>query len=267
MTRSTASGRPPAPPADGVHVVVGATGAVGRAVTARLVAGGRRVLAVARDRGALDALAEEHGAHQVDVCAADLGTDDAVPLLARAVEDRGDPVALALFAAGLPVTGSVDLIEPSALALAAGLKAAGTTRLLRAVHGRLVPGSRIVAVAGSLGFEPGPHDAAPGTANAALVNLMRQVAQLYGPRGIVVHTLAPGPLETPRLHAFAQVRATESGRTPAEVFAEYQGRTALGYLPDPDDIAWLVEILLAPQAAMLHGSVLFPDAGVRRAAF
>jgi NAD(P)-dependent dehydrogenase (short-subunit alcohol dehydrogenase family) len=201
MTRPAPGGRPPAPPAGGLHVVVGATGAVGRAVTARLVAGGRRVLAVARDRSALDLLAAGHGEHLVDVCAADLGTDDAVALLARAIEQRGDPVSLALFAAGLPVTGSVDVIEPGGLALAAGLKAAGTARLLRAVHAGLVPGSRIVAVAGSLGFEPGPRDAAPGTANAALVNLMRQVAQLYGPRGVVVHTLAPGPLETPRLHA------------------------------------------------------------------
>jgi NAD(P)-dependent dehydrogenase (short-subunit alcohol dehydrogenase family) len=267
MTRPAPGGRPPAPPAGGLHVVVGATGAVGRAVTARLVAGGRRVLAVARDRSALDLLAAGHGEHLVDVCAADLGTDDAVALLARAIEQRGDPVSLALFAAGLPVTGSVDVIEPGGLALAAGLKAAGTARLLRAVHAGLVPGSRIVAVAGSLGFEPGPRDAAPGTANAALVNLMRQVAQLYGPRGVVVHTLAPGPLETPRLHAFARVRAAESGLAPADVLAEYRDRTDLGYLPDPDDIAWLVETLLAPQAAMLHGSVLFPDAGVRRAAF
>ncbi len=267
MTPPPAPGRPPAPPATGLHVVVGATGAVGRAVTARLVAGGRRVLAVARDRGALDSLAAEHGGELVDVCAADLGADQAVPVLARAVEERGEPVALALFAAGLPVTGSVDVIEPNGLALAAGLKAAGTTRLLRAVQGRLVPGSRIVAIAGSLGFEPGPRDAAPGAANAALVNLMKQVAQLYGPRGVVVHTLAPGPLHTPRLRAFAEVRAAESGSAAADILAGYRDRTELGYLPDPDDIAWLVETLLAPQAAMLHGSVLFPDAGVRRSAF
>ena len=57
----------------------------------------------------------------------------------------------------------------------------------------LGPGSRFMAVAGSLGFEPGPHDAAPGTANAALVNLMRQISRLLGPRGVVVHTIAPGP--------------------------------------------------------------------------
>jgi NAD(P)-dependent dehydrogenase (short-subunit alcohol dehydrogenase family) len=251
-----------------VHVVVGANGAVGRAVLDRLVAGGRRVLAVARDRTALDTLAEQAGrGGLVQGCAADLGTDDAVTALRQAIDEIDAPVALALFAAGLPVTGSVERIEPSALAHAAGLKAAGATRLLQAVQPRLVPGSRFVAIAGSLGFEPGPRDAAPGTANAALVNLMRQVALLYGPRGVVVHTIAPGPLDTPRLQAFARVRGAESGRDPDDVLAEYRARTDLGYLPTPDDVAWLVETLLAPQAAILHGSVLSPDAGARHSAF
>jgi NAD(P)-dependent dehydrogenase (short-subunit alcohol dehydrogenase family) len=270
------TGRPPAPPNDGVHVVVGATGAVGRAVVARLVARGRRVLAVARDGDALGRLAGDARAvgvglgglgglgGVVEVCVADLASDDAVATLAAAVHA---PVALALFAAGLPVTGSVETIEPSALAHAAGLKAAGATRLLHGVRDHLVPGSRFVAVAGSLGFEPGPRDAAPGTANAALVNLMRQVARLYGPRGVVVHTLAPGPLDTPRLRAFAEIRAAESGRQPDDVFAEYAARTDLGYLPTPDEIAWLVETLLAPEAAVLHGGVLSPDAGARHSAF
>jgi NAD(P)-dependent dehydrogenase (short-subunit alcohol dehydrogenase family) len=161
-----------------------------------------------------------------------------------------------LFAAGLPVTGSVAAMAPAALAEAAGFKAAGLARLLRGVEQRLVPGSRIIAVAGSLGLEPGPHDAAPGTANAALINLMRQVAQLYGPRGVLVHTLAPGPLDTPRLRAIAAARAAERDLPVADVLAEYAAHAGLGVLPSADDLAWLIDTLLAPQAAILHGAVI-----------
>jgi NAD(P)-dependent dehydrogenase (short-subunit alcohol dehydrogenase family) len=260
-------GRRPEPPQGGLHVVVGATGALGRAVVGRLVRRGDRVLAVARDKVALDALATEAASELVTPCAADLASDEAVSVLREATDAVDAPVALALFAAGLPVTGSVESIDPSALAHAAGLKAAGATRMARALRDRLVPGSRFIAVAGSLGFEPGPHDAAPGTANAALVNLMRQFAQLYGPRGVIVHTLAPGPLDTPRLRAFVEKRALETGRRPADVLADYVARTSLGYLPTVDDVAWLVEMLLAPEAAALHGSVLSPDAGVRHSVF
>lgn len=251
---------PPGPPGDGICVVVGATGAVGRAVVRRLNGQNRRVLAVARDGAALEEIAGD----SVVPCATDISTDQAVHDIAAAV--RG-PVALALFAAGLPVTGSAEVIEPSALARAADIKVGGVTRLLRALDDKLVEGSRLVAIAGSLGFEPGPRDAAPGTANAALLNLMRQVAHLYGPRGVVVNTIAPGPLDTPRLHAFCAERARESGRSAGELLAAYTDRTSLGHLPTPDEVAWLITTLLAPEARILHGSVLSPDAGARHAIF
>lgn len=243
-------------------VVVGATGAVGRCVVERLARRGHPVLAVARHADGLAALAES--VPGVRPCVADLAEDSAVDVVAHAVDE---PVALALFAAGLAVTGSADTIEPSALARAASLKVAGVVRLLHGVRDQLGAGSRFVAIAGSLGFEPGPLDAAPGTANAALTNLMRQLSQLYGPRGVTVHTIAPGPLDTPRLRAFAATRAAESGRAEAEVYAEYVAKTTLGRLPTADEVAWLVETLLAPEAAALHGSVLSPDGGAHRSIY
>lgn len=243
----------------GLCVVVGATGALGEAVVRRL-APAYSVLAVARSSDALARLQED--VPGIAVCAADAGDDSFVETV-RAAVDR--PVRLAVFAAGLSVAGSIEVIEPSGLARAVDLKVGGTIRLLRAVQDRLADPSTLVAVAGSLGFEPGPMDAAPGAANAALANVMRQASQLYGPRGLVTHTIAPGPLDTPRLRAFAERRAAESGRTPDEVYADYVAKTSAGRLPTVEDVAWLVETLLDPHAAALHGSVLYPDGGVRHA--
>ncbi len=243
-------------------VVVGATGAVGSRVVSRLTGRGLRVVAVARSEEALAGLVDRDPL--VRACVADIADDAAVEAIAAAVDG---PVRLALFSAGLAVTGSADTIRPSDLAVAASVKVAGVVRLLHAVRDRLADGSRFVAIAGSLGFEPGPLDAAPGTANAALTNLMRQLSQLYGPRGVTVHTIAPGPLDTPRLRAFAATRAAESGRDEAEVLAEYAAKTSLGRLPTADEVAWLVETLLAPEAAALHGSVLSPDGGAHRSIY
>lgn len=258
----TEEGRLAPPPAtardQGLCVVVGATGALGEAVVRRL-APAHPVLAVARRQSALDELAAE--VPGLKTCAADAGGDAFIDKV-RHVVDR--PVRLALFAAGLSVTGSIESIEPSGLARAVDLKVGGTIRLLRAVQDRLADPATLVAVAGSLGFEPGPMDAAPGAANAALANVMRQASQLYGTRGLMTHTIAPGPLDTPRLRAFAERRAAESGSDANEVYADYRGRTSLGRLPTVEDVAWLVETLLDPHAASLHGSVLYPDGGVRR---
>lgn len=239
-------------------VVVGATGAVGRAVVERLDALGHPVLAVARNTQALADLAT--ALPRIRPCVADIADDSAVAVIGEALTE---PVRLAFFTAGLAVSGSVDTVQPGAFAEGVNVKVGGTVRLLHAVRDRFGEPATFITVAGSLGFEPGPMDAGPGTVNAALANLMRQISLLYGPRGVAVHTIAPGPLETPRLKAIAEHRAEETGRDPDQVLSEYTAKTSFGKLPSPDDVAWLVETLLAPRAWSLHGSVLTPDGGVR----
>ncbi|MCZ4534853.1 SDR family oxidoreductase [Gordonia terrae] len=240
-------------------VIVGATGAMGTAISERLVSRGLRVLAVGRDEDALAHLADTNAL--IEPCAADIGSDGAVDIIAGAITG---PVRMALFAAGLPVKGSIDSIDPSAFSIAANIKTGGVVRLLHAIRDHTAKNSRFVAIAGSLGIEPGPLDAGPGTANAALLNLMRQISLMYGPRGMTTHTIAPGPVDTPRLRSFVDREATETGRSVEEIWDRYVARTSLGRLPTLAEIAWLVETLLAPEASVLHGAVLAADGGVRR---
>jgi NAD(P)-dependent dehydrogenase (short-subunit alcohol dehydrogenase family) len=239
-------------------VVVGATGAMGSVVTHRLVDRGLRVVAVARTGAALDALAGEHGSDRIVPCVADIGDDSAIELIRSTLSGR---VKLALFAAGLPVRGSADTIEPEALVAGANVKLAGLVRLLHAVRDRLGAGSRFVAVAGTLGLEPRAHEAGPGAINAGVFNLMRQISLLYGPRGVTVHTIAPGPTDTPRLRQIVARVAEERGVDVDEVWKEYEAQTSLGRMPTVNEIAWAVTLLLEPEADILHGSVLHLDAG------
>lgn len=239
-------------------VVVGATGAMGTEITRRLARRGLRVVAVARRGDDLDKLAAEDGS--IIPCVADIADDSAVDAIAAHVDA---PVRMALFAAGLPVRGSADTIAPGDLAVGANIKVGGLVRLLHAVRDHLVTGSRFVAIAGSLGLEPGPLDVAPGTVNAAVLNLMRQLSALYGPKGVTTHTIAPGPVNTPRLRAFVETEAAETGQEPEEIWDRYRAKTTLGRLPTLDEIGWVVETLLAPEASVLHGGVLTVDAGTR----
>jgi len=243
----------------GQAVVVGATGTIGRAVVGRLTRRGLPVVAVARGADGLKALAAESGL--VTACPADIGGNDAIAAISAALTG---PVRMAVFAAGLPVRGSADSIDPDALAAGCNIKVGGLLRLLHAVRGRLAPGSRFVAFAGSLGLEPRAHEAGPGAVNAAMFNLMRQISLLYGPRGVTTHTLSPGPADTPRLHRIAAAVAAERGVAEDEVWSEYAAQNSLGRLPTVDELAWAVELLLDPEADLLHGSVLYLDAGGHR---
>jgi len=240
-------------------VVVGATGSFGRAVTERLVGRGQRVLGVGRNAEELAALAAQ--VPGVTPCVADIADDAATEAIRAALDG---PVRMAVFAAGLPIAGSVETVAPSDLARGADIKLGGLLRLVRAVDARLVPGSRLVMFAGSLGFEPKPSSAGPGAINAAVFNLMRQLGDVYGPRGVTTHTLSPGPADTPRLHALVERGAAERGISVEEQWASYAAGTSLGRLPTPDQIAWAVGVLLDPEADVLHGGVLHLDAGGHR---
>ena len=116
-------------------------------------------------------------------------------------------------------------------------------------------------MAGTLGLEPRAHEAGPGAINAGVFNLMRQISLLYGPRGVTVHTIAPGPADTPRLRNIVARVAEERGADVDEVWKEYEAQTSLGRMPTVDEIAWAVTLLLEPEADILHGGVLHLDAG------
>jgi NAD(P)-dependent dehydrogenase (short-subunit alcohol dehydrogenase family) len=198
-------------------------------------------------------------------CAADIGSDEAVAAIAAAVGDR--PVRMVVQAAGLPAAGPLATIEPDALGRAVALKCGGLLRLVRAVDGRLQPGARVVALGGHYGIEPAPYACAAGVTNAALANLVRQLATAYGPRGITAHLVAPGPADTPRLRALSRQAAETRGVPVETVLAERAAESPLGRLVTPAEVAWAVATLLAPEAAALDGSALSLDVGARRGIF
>jgi NAD(P)-dependent dehydrogenase (short-subunit alcohol dehydrogenase family) len=242
-------------------VVVGATGALGSAIVARLRRADLRVIAVARSADALAELAA--GDADILPVVADLQSDDAVATIAAAVDA---PVRIAVQAAGLPASGTIDTITGDEIQAGMNGKIGGFLRLIRGVHDQLGPGSRLVVLGGHYGFEPTPNAPLAGMANAALGNLVRSLSDRYGPDGVTVHLIAPGPVESPRMTAIAQRIADrrEGEVTADEVLDEYRAGSPLGRLTTVAEVAWAVELLLDPEASGLHGSTLSLDLGRRR---
>ncbi|MGD9528830.1 SDR family NAD(P)-dependent oxidoreductase [Pseudonocardia sp.] len=241
----------------GIAVVVGATGALGGPIAARLQKAGLTVVAVARTPPSAGFVP----------CAGDIASDEVVDAIRATLADLDGPVRMVVQAAGLPAAGPVEEIVPDALGAAVALKVGGLLRLVRAVDDRLVAGSRIVALGGHYGIEPAPYAPAAGVTNAGLANLVRQLAHVYGPRGVTVHLVAPGPADTPRLRGLLARAAAARGVDVATVLAERAAESPLRRFVTPEQVAWAVALLLDPEADALHGSTLGLDMGARRGLF
>lgn len=240
-------------------VVVGSTGAMGQVIARRLAQAGQQVVAVARSADALQGLVE--AVPGVRPCVADIGDDSATEAI-RACLDG--PVRMVVQGAGVATAGGVDSAPTQAVVDAVNIKVGGMLRLVRAVDGHLVAGSRLVAIGGHYGFEPSAYACTAGVANAALANLIRQLSWAYGGRGVTAHLVAPGPADTERLRRVATARGERDGLDPEAVLAQMRQESAIGAFTTPEQIAWAMALLLDPEADALAGGTLFMDAGRRR---
>jgi NAD(P)-dependent dehydrogenase (short-subunit alcohol dehydrogenase family) len=240
-------------------LVVGGGGAIGSAIVGRLLDSGLEVVAIGRSADALARLAVRFP--KVRSCVADMGDDAAIDAVQAAADG---PVRMVVHSPGLDVAGGIDRASTAAVVQAVNIKVGGMLRLVRGVEERLSRGSRLVAIGGHYGFEPTAYAATAGVANAALVNLMRQLSWHHGPRGITAHVVAPGPADTDRLRRVAGDRARQRGTDVEAVLDEMRRESAILAFTTPQQVAWAVNLLLAPEADAFAGSTLMMDAGRRR---
>lgn len=240
-------------------VVVGATGAFGQSIIKKLLSEGLHVIAVARTESSLAALADEYPG--LGTCVADISSDSSIDAIRNALSG---PVQMVVHGPGVGVAGGILEAPTATMVDAVNIKVGGFMRLCRAVDDCLIPQARLVAIAGHYGLEPTAYAASAGVANAALFNVVRQYSLALGERGITAHTIAPGPADTERLRRVAQARADQRGISLDEVLDEMKADSSTASFTTPEQVAWAVANLLAPEADSMTGSTLMLDSGRRR---
>lgn len=151
---------------------------------------------VARGVERLRALAEEVGEAEIEPC--DVADRDAVERMAAAVRERHPAVHLLANSAGVPGRAGFTTIEPERLEQVLRTNYLGSVWCLRALLPALETAGRadvvnIVSVAGTVAFAPsGPYSAS----KHAQLAFSRSVTAELRPRGIHVHTINPGFVET-----------------------------------------------------------------------
>lgn len=223
-------------------LVTGGTSGIGAAIAAAFQAAGAEVI-VTGTRGAAGDYAEPvRGDYRRFL----LGNAASTAALAESI-DRLDILVNNAGATAHPedfdaaVDANLKGVHRLTVALAPHLEASGM-----AGGGAVVSIASMMAVFGNSLF-PGYS-----AAKAGLLLLTRSLAQGWGPRGIRINAVAPGPVRTPRTARYAD--------DPAYGPATAQ-RMALGRWGQPEDIAGPVLFLASPQAAFITGECLIASGG------
>jgi uncharacterized protein len=175
--------------------VTGASSGIGEAIARALAARGWHPMLVARREDRLRALADELGA-EYELC--DVSVREQVDRAAAVILERHPRIRLLVNNAGIPGRAGFVAIEPERLEQVLRANFLGSVWCLRAFLPALEAAGRsdvvnIVSVAGVVAFPPsGPYSAS----KHAQLAFSRATAGELRSRGIHVHTVNPGLVET-----------------------------------------------------------------------
>jgi NAD(P)-dependent dehydrogenase (short-subunit alcohol dehydrogenase family) len=245
---------------DRVAVVTGASRGIGLAVVRTLHAEGVRVVAGARHS------TPELAGLGVDVVEVDLGTPDGPAALVAAAGERVDILVNNVGAAPPRLDGFLAITDEQwRSTLELNLMAA--VRSIRAALPLMLAagGGAIVNVGSVNAFLPDPAVIDYSAAKAALTNLAKSLSKEFGPRGIRVNSVHPGPVATDLWLGGDGVAAQvsrASGLTPQQVAEGAVRDTATHRFTRPQEVADIVAFLASDRAANITGTGLTVDGGL-----
>jgi NAD(P)-dependent dehydrogenase (short-subunit alcohol dehydrogenase family) len=250
-----------------VAVVTGASKGIGLAVTRALLDEGAYVVAGARNTESLDDL------DRVTAASANLAAPDGPAVLVqRAMDEHGqiDILINNVGAVRLRLEGFLGTSDDEfEWAMQMNFFTA-----LRAIRAALVPmversSGAIVNVASvNAFFQPDAGTIDYGAAKAALLNLSKSLAQEFGPQGIRVNCVSPGPVGTDLWlgeHGVAETVAQATGvdaETARETVIAGIGGFATGRFTTPGEVATLITLLASERLGNVTGANYVIDGGL-----
>ena len=244
---------------DKVAIVTGGARGIGRAIAARYVAEGAKVLIADIDESAGRATAVELG----DACRferADVGSgDDARKVVEAACASFGGDIDILVNNAGIIHTADfLDIAEADFdRVLRVNLKAAflvgqaAARRMVAQVKAGKAPGA-IINMTSINAVVAIPNQVPYCVSKGGLAQLTKVMALSLAPYGIRVNAIGPGSIMTEILKGIA---------TDKEAKRRLLSRTPLGRIGEPEEVAAIAAFLASKDASYITGETIYPDGG------
>ncbi|MCK9506255.1 MAG: SDR family oxidoreductase [Porticoccaceae bacterium] len=214
-------------------VVLGcsAAGGSGWAIAEALAKAGAKVLVAARSLEPLKQLAEKTGG-LAQVC--DAANPQQVAQLARTAQEAWGGLDIAVNCAALPVMGLIADSEVQPLQQSLDVNYLANVHFVRHMAAIMGDGGSIILISSSSAAQPVLPNFAYACAKAASDCLVRYAALEYGPRGIRVNSILPGPIKSDLARFLFEVPGME------EAFAREVPLGRIGLPADyADAVLWL----------------------------
>jgi NAD(P)-dependent dehydrogenase (short-subunit alcohol dehydrogenase family) len=233
-------------------IVTGAGSGIGRATASRIAREGGRVIAVDISRERLDDFVKEQKKSDITPVAGDITDDVTIAAILKAAGTTIDGLA--------NVAGIMDDMTPvhevgdDVWQRVFRINVGGTMKLMRAVLPSMlaVANGSIVNIASEAALRGSAAGAAYTASKHAVAGLTKSSAFMYGPSGIRVNAVAPGPTITNIEARFASELGSE------------RVQIGMSVMPDPveaDALAASITFLLSDDGVNINGVILPSDGG------
>jgi NAD(P)-dependent dehydrogenase (short-subunit alcohol dehydrogenase family) len=236
---------------DKVAIVTGAASGIGLATAKRLGSEGARVVLADMNEAKLQKAVEEvkaAGAPDASPAVCDVSKEDQVTSTVESALKKFGSLDVIVNNAGVMVFKPLEEHTEDDWHKVLHVDLLGAFFFTKQGFLKMKPGSAIVNISSIHAEETTPLVTSYAAAKAAMVSLTRSSALEGKPKGIRVHVLLPGAVDTPMLWENPNVKSGQEKVDPADV-----GK--------PEDIAAAIAYLASDDARFVQGAVLRVDGG------